>query len=91
MIAQAWRDNARQVLLSRALRHCDEVPLDGATARLAGLLLSRTRTTNVIDATVALTADALNRTTNTIILTSDPGDIKLLAEALGSRIRLETV
>lgn len=91
VIAQGWRDGARQVLLSRALRHCDEVPLDGQTARVAGLLLGKSRTTDVIDATVALTANALNRTVDTVILTSDPGDIKLLAEALGSPIRVETV
>ena len=32
VIAQAWRDGRRQVLLVRALRHCHEVPLDGLLA-----------------------------------------------------------
>ena len=77
VVAQAWRDGARQVMLSRALTHCDEVPLNGSVARLAGLLLSRSRTSDVIDATVALAAHSLNRTTKTLVLTSDPGNIKV--------------
>ena len=91
VVAQAWRDGARQVLLSRALAHCDEVPLNGSVARLAGLLLSRSRTSDVIDATVALAAHGLNRTTKTVVLTSDPGDIKVLTDALDTPVRIETV
>ena len=41
-IAQAWRSGSRQALLSRALRHCDEVVLDGSIGRAAGLLCGRT-------------------------------------------------
>lgn len=36
VIAQAWRDGSRQVLMVRALAHCDEIPLDGAGARDSG-------------------------------------------------------
>ena len=44
VIAQAWRDGSRQALLSRALTHCDEVPLEGSLARATGLLCGRAGT-----------------------------------------------
>ena len=46
-IAQAWRDGARQALLARALKHCDEVPLDGALARASGVLCGHADTADV--------------------------------------------
>ncbi len=91
VIAQAWRDGSRQALLSRALRHCDEIPLDGVVARAAGLLCGRAGTADVVDASVALTASTLARSADALVFTSDPGDIALLAETLGARIRLEVV
>lgn len=91
VIAQAWRDGSRQALLSRALRHCDEVPLDGVVARAAGLLCGQAGTADVIDASVALTASTLARSADALVFTSDPSDIAHLAETLGARIRLEVV
>ena len=89
VIAQAWRNGGRQVLLSRALRHCDEVPLDGLGARAAGLLCGQTRTSDVIDATVALAASALDRAGDVTVVTSDPDDIRRLTEALRVEVRLQ--
>ena len=91
VIAQAWRDGARQALLSRALRHCDEVPLDGVVARAAGLLCGHARTADVIDASVVLTASTLAPSEETPIFTSDPTDIAHLADTLGARIRIELI
>ena len=91
VIAQAWRDGTRQALLSRALRHCDEVTLDGVVARAAGLLCGQAGTVDVIDASVALTAGTLARSEDTLVFTSDPNDIAHLAEILGTRVRLELV
>lgn len=91
VIAQAWRDGTRQALLSRALRHCDEVPLDGVLARAAGLLCGQAGTADVIDASVALTASTLARSEDTLLFTSDPNDISHLADTLGARIRFELV
>lgn len=91
VIGQAWRDGKRQALLSRALRHCDEVALDGLIARAAGLLCGQTRTVDVIDATVALTAAALARGGEALILTSDPNDMGTLTSALGAHTRIEVV
>ncbi|MGI8709377.1 MAG: hypothetical protein ACR2LA_00040, partial [Acidimicrobiales bacterium] len=84
VIAQAWRDGARQVLLARALRHCDEVVLDGAGARAAGLLCGQASTADVIDASVVLTAAGSARHGDTAVLTSDPGDIAHLLSVMAT-------
>jgi hypothetical protein len=81
-IAQAWRDGRRQVLLTRALRHCDEVALDGALARAAGLLCGQSKTSDIVDASVALAAAGLVRRGAVSVLTSDAGDIEHLIGTL---------
>jgi hypothetical protein len=81
-IAQAWRDGRRQVLLTRALRHCDEVALDGALARAAGLLCGQSKTADIVDASVALAAAGLVRRGAVSVLTSDAGDIEHLIGTL---------
>ena len=81
-IAQAWRDGRQQVLLTRALRHCDEVALDGAIARAVGLLCGKSRTADIVDASVALAAAGLARRGAVSVLTSDSGDIEHLVETL---------
>lgn len=87
-IAQAWRDGARQALLARALRHCDETALDGLTARAAGLLCGRTGSSDVIDASVVVAAAALGRSERVTIVTSDPDDISHLSAALGITVNV---
>ena len=44
VIGQVWRDGGRQTLLSRALNRCEEIPLNGRTARSAGQLCGQTGT-----------------------------------------------
>ncbi len=88
VIAQAWRDGRRQVLLSRALAHCDEVPLDGVVARAAGLLCGQAGTADVIDASVAVTAAGIARYDEVAIITSDPDDIRRLLSALDVAARV---
>ena len=82
VIGQAWRDGRRQVLLSRALAYCEEVPLDGPTARAAGTLCGRTGSSDVIDASVVVTAAGLGPYGEVVVLTSDPHDIGKLTSAL---------
>jgi hypothetical protein len=81
-IAQAWRDGRRQVLLTRALRHCEEVSLDGALARAAGHLCGQSKTADIVDASVVLAAAGLARRGAVSILTSDTGDIEHLIATL---------
>lgn len=87
-IAQAWRDGRRQALLSRALAHCDEVPLDGVVARAAGLLCGRAGTADVIDASVAITAAGIARHDDVAIVTSDPDDMRHLLSVLDVAARV---
>ena len=88
VIAQAWRDGGRQALLSRALAHCDEVPLDGVVARAAGLLCGQAGTADVIDASVALTAAGVARYEAVAIATSDPDDMRRLLSVLDVAARI---
>lgn len=90
-IGQAWRNGQRQVLLARALSKCEEVPLDGAAARASGTLCERSGSSDVIDASVAVTAAGLAGHERILILTSDPDDIGRLASVLGTPISLVRV
>jgi hypothetical protein len=85
VIGQAWRDGRRQATLARFLKTRDvEVHgLDEQTARAAGELCGATGTSDVIDATVVLTA----RPTADVVLTSDPEDLL----RLDSEIHVERV
>jgi hypothetical protein len=92
VIAQAWRDGPRQALLSRALSHCDEIPLDGRLARACGLLCAQANTADVIGASVALAAAGVARHgTNVAVLTSDPDDIGHLMSVLNVAVRVISV
>ena len=91
-IAQAWRGGPRQALLSRALTHCDEVALDGTGGRAAGALCAQAGTSDVIDASVALTAAGAARYGGPVALvTSDPVDVGYLLEALGATVNLISI
>ena len=82
VVAQAWRGGTRQARLARALKRCQEVPLDIQTARELGELCGRTRTDDVIDASVAVTAARASRRGGVDVLTSDRSDIAPLLAAL---------
>ena len=82
VIAQAWRDGRRQVLLVRALRHCHQIPLDGLLARAAGLLCGEASTSDVIDASVALATAGASRRGDVAVLTSDREDLARLLAVL---------
>ena len=92
VIGQAWRDPNRQVLLSRALKQCDEVPLDGSSARASARLCGYTDTADVIDASVAITvANSINRGAEVVLLTSDGRDLQTLLSALNANARIVEV
>ena len=91
VIAQAWRDGRRQVLLVRALRHCHEVPLDGPLARAAGLLCGQASTSDVIDASVALAVAGASRHGDVAVLTSDRADLHHLLSVLDVSARVVEV
>ena len=74
-VAQVWRDGTRQATLARALRGVEEVDIDFTQAREIGQLLRTTKSSDVVDAAIALIARSGDE-----ILTSDPSDIKALVQ-----------
>jgi hypothetical protein len=76
VLAQVWRDGARQVRLARLLNDeaVEVVALDDLAARQAGLLCGRAGTADIVDASVV--ACALER--HHAIATSDPDDLRRL-------------
>lgn len=79
-LAQAVRDPTRQVRLSRLVRQptTQLVALDGPAATQVGRMLAFTRTADIADAHVVLSA----RRSGTPVVTSDPGDLHRLDPAL---------
>lgn len=69
VLAQVWRDPARQANLARALRHFDIHPLDESVT--VGRRLAKSGTSDVVDAHLAVVAESLG----TFILTSDREDM----------------
>ncbi|MEX2557896.1 MAG: PIN domain-containing protein [Actinomycetota bacterium] len=74
VVAQVWRDGARQVRLVRLLASdvIEVVALDDPTARAVGQLCGATGTTDVVDASVVFCA----RQRGQKILTSDADDLR---------------
>jgi hypothetical protein len=81
VVAQVWRDrHGRQANLARLLRAVDVRAVSQRDGRDAGVLQAAAGTADAIDATVVLLAAPGDR-----ILTSDAGDMTLLAAAAENR------
>jgi hypothetical protein len=80
VVAQAWRDGARQVRLARLLGApiCEIVALDDRQARASGQLCGVAGTADVVDASVALAA----KERGFRVITSDPDDLRRLDHRL---------
>jgi hypothetical protein len=80
VVGQVWRDGRRQANLARLLGSdaCEIVPLDGHEARAAGQLCGATGSSDVIDSSVVLCAQARGHG----VATSDPDDIHRLDPTL---------
>lgn len=87
VVAQVWRGGSgRQAPLARLLAGTDVAPVDDKLGRRAGMLLARSSHSDAIDATVVcLAADGDD------ILTSDPDDLRALAEAAEIHVELVPV
>lgn len=86
VVGQVWRGGARQAVVARLLAGVRVTALDEALGRRAGALLSRTSSSDVIDAALVLLADDGDE-----ILTSDPRDLAILASATGVHVDLLAV
>ncbi len=86
VVAQVWRDGARQARVARLLDACEELALTDTAARRVGRWLAAAGTVDVVDGSVI---DAAHD--GDIIITSDPADIAHLAAATGKIVRLITM
>jgi hypothetical protein len=78
VVAQVWRGGTgRQVPVARLLAGVDIAALDDGLGRRAGMLLARSGLADAIDAAVMCLAEDGDD-----ILTSDPGDLLVLARLL---------
>ena len=80
VVAQVWRNPARQVRLVRALaaEGMCIAPLDGAEARAVGQLCGASGTADVVDASVVL----LTRRVRGVAVTSDADDLRRIDPGL---------
>jgi len=85
VVGQVWR-GGRQARLAMLLPALDVRSLDEVFGRRAGVLLARSRTSDVIDAAVVLLAGNAD-----IIITSDRRDILVLLEASGADAEVVSV
>lgn len=84
VLAQVWRGGP-QTLLSRFLSGCEVVPMDEETARGAGVACGHAGTSDVVDATVVVTA----RRFGAAVRTGDGDDVERLVDALGGGVRVD--
>lgn len=83
VVAQVWRDGTRQARLARLLGAALIIEIDESVGRSAGELLGRSRTADVIDATVVLLARP-----GDAIVTSDVQDVSRLADVAGIAVAI---
>jgi predicted nucleic acid-binding protein len=83
VLAQAWRGGS-QHQISRVLKGCDILPDDERIGRAAGVACAVSGTADVVDAIVIVTAVRHQAA----VVTSDPGDLTRIADAIGVKIRL---
>ena len=75
-VAQARRSRSRQANLARTLPRLDVAPIDQVVAKTVGELLGATKTSDPVDAHVALLAEQGSK-----VFTSDDADIRALLRA----------
>ena len=83
VLAQAWRGGP-QHQISRVLKGCDILPDDQRAGRAAGVACAASGTADVVDAIVIVTAVQ----SQAPVVTSDPGDLARIADAIGVKIQL---
>lgn len=88
VVAQAWRGRGpRQANLARFLQGCRIEPMDERRARAVGVLAARSGHDDIVD--VAVVEGAARRGDR--VLTSDPGDLRRIADAADGEIRIEVL
>lgn len=86
VVGQVWRGGARQARIARLLQAIEVVALDLEVGRRAGLLLARTRQADVVDSALVLLASD-----DDWLVTSDPDDLRPLAQGAGLHVEIVPV
>jgi hypothetical protein len=86
VVAQGWRGGARQARLAKLLGGCHIESLDDAQARAVGVIAAQAQTTDIVDTTVV--EGALRR--DDLVITSDPDDLRSIADAINHRLVIAT-
>lgn len=86
VVAQVWRDGARQANLARVLAAVDIAALDARAGRQVGALLGRSGTSDVVDGHIATLIHDGDR-----LLTSDVADLTGLLDASGTSAEIVAV
>lgn len=83
VLAQAWRGGP-QHQVSRVLKGCDIIADDERIGRAAGVACAASASADVVDAIVVATAVRHQAP----VVTSDPGDLTRIADAIGVKIKI---
>ncbi len=84
VLAQAWRDGSRQANLARLLVLCEIEAMSEEQARRVGALAGRSGHEDIVD--VAVVEGAVRRGDS--VVTSDPVDLRRIAEVAGARLQI---
>ncbi|MGH3920294.1 MAG: hypothetical protein ACRDSG_14860 [Pseudonocardiaceae bacterium] len=82
VVGEVWRGGPRAARIGRVLAASEVVDLTHGRARATGELCGRAGTSNPVDASVVLLATPRRAT----VMTSDPDDIRRLANATGAEL-----
>jgi hypothetical protein len=87
VLAEAWRGGSGQASLSRLLRMCDTEPMSEELARNAGVLAGKSGHDDIVD--VSVVEGAVRR--GDAVVTSNMTHIRMIADATGARLRIESI
>jgi hypothetical protein len=87
VLAEAWRGGSRQASLSRLLRMCDTEPMSEELARHVGVLAGKSGHDDIVD--VSVVEGAVRR--GDAVVTSNMTRIRMVADATGTRLRIESI
>jgi hypothetical protein len=87
VLAQVWGGGPRQAVLVRVLRGCEIEPLTPERAQAVGQLRVASGHPDIVDVSVVECA----KRRHSSVITSDPRDIRTVAEAIVSAIHIEPI
>jgi hypothetical protein len=87
VLAEAWRGGSRQASLSRLLRMCDTEPMSEELARHVGVLAGKSGHDDIVD--VSVVEGAVRR--GDAVVTSNMTRIRMVADATGVRLQIESI